>query len=36
MRVGFGNVLTTEEHVGILWTQVLAARDGMTDDGRTG
>ena len=26
MRVGFGNVLTTERHLGILWEQVLAER----------
>ena len=30
MRVGFGNVLTTEEHVDILWSQVLAERDRLT------
>lgn len=27
MRVGFGNVLTTEEHLDVLWSQVLAERD---------
>ena len=26
MRVGFGNVLTTEEHLDVLWSQVLAER----------
>ena len=30
MRVGFGNVLTTEEHLGVLWSQVLAERDRLT------
>ena len=30
MRVGFGNVLTTEEHLGVLWSQVLAERDRST------
>jgi aromatic-L-amino-acid decarboxylase len=30
MRVGFGNVLTTEEHLHILWSQVLAERDRLT------
>lgn len=30
MRVGFGNVLTTEEHLDILWSQVLAERDRLT------
>lgn len=28
MRVGFGNVRTTEEHLRVLWSQVLAERDG--------
>ena len=31
MRVGFGNVLTTEEHLDILWSQVLAERDRLTE-----
>jgi aromatic-L-amino-acid decarboxylase len=26
MRAGFGNVLTTDEHVGVLWRQIMAAR----------
>ena len=30
MRVGFGNVLTTERHLGILWAQVLAERGRLT------
>ena len=33
MRVGFGNVLTTEEHVGVLWGRVVAEKrrsDGLT------
>jgi aromatic-L-amino-acid decarboxylase len=27
MRVGFGNVLTTEEHLGILWDRIVAERE---------
>ena len=30
MRVGFGNVLTTEEHLDTLWSQLLAERDRLT------
>ena len=30
MRVGFGNVLTTEEHLDVLWSQVRAERDRLT------
>lgn len=32
MRVGFGNVLTTEEHLDALWSQVLAERDHLTSE----
>jgi aromatic-L-amino-acid decarboxylase len=29
MRIGFGNVLTTEEHVATAWSRILAERDGL-------
>jgi aromatic-L-amino-acid decarboxylase len=30
MRVGFGNVLTTEDHLGVLWSLVRAERDRLS------
>ncbi|MDQ6635903.1 MAG: pyridoxal-dependent decarboxylase [Gemmatimonadota bacterium] len=31
MRIGFGNVLTTEEHLATAWSRVLAERDRLLD-----
>ena len=30
MRIGFGNVLTTEEHLAAVWSRILAERDRLT------
>jgi aromatic-L-amino-acid decarboxylase len=31
MRIGFGNVLTTEEHLATAWARILAERDRLMD-----
>jgi aromatic-L-amino-acid decarboxylase len=37
MRVGFGNVLTTEEHLSAVWSRIRAERDRLMDlQGRVG
>jgi aromatic-L-amino-acid decarboxylase len=33
MRIGFGNVLTTEEHLAKAWSRILAERDRLMDLG---
>jgi aromatic-L-amino-acid decarboxylase len=31
MRIGFGNVLTTEEHLATAWSRILGERDRLMD-----
>jgi aromatic-L-amino-acid decarboxylase len=33
MRIGFGNVLTTERHLAVAWSRILAERDRLVDLG---